>query len=209
MDVEYNKVSEVYVLNSEYHVASAVVRSQMLGVGASHLEEKIMKFAIAQFAFRRLAGGELVACCEGQAYDETPLRAGLKGECVVKCADGIDGEAVKQQLRAAAGMQMVGGALAASQQSAICKVLQTVQSHGFLVKLGSTFITIGGEQAVPLQILQRNAAEIAQEALCRNSSSTAWSESFHAKVRFTSSDKAGSILKAERSLSYMRPAGRC
>ena len=207
VDVEYAKVSEAYVLNPVYHVASAVVRSQMLSIGASHLEEKIMRLASAQLSFSKLAryhleeglsgcGGELVACFEGQAYDETPLRAGLKGECVVKFADSVGAD--KQQVPKPFNVQMVGGVLAVRQQSAICKVLQTAQYFGFLININSTFITIVGEQSVPLQILQRNSAEIFQEALSRNSSSTVRCQDYGMKVRLTSTDSASSILKAKK-----------
>ena len=220
LDVDYQKLHKFYLASGpDFHCASLVVRAGQLSVSANVLEPKLCRLAAAQLCFARLSRSlleravcqqapaiGLVGYCEFHAYDETPLRAGVKDQLADKGLGASSSQATSQSTPPDL-LVFERLASAPRQQAVICKILQTQQKYGMVLNAGPEhgFITIVGDQACPLQSLQRNTAETLAVALKRASNSSPWSEHFRFKTLATASDKGSSNAKAEKILLHDMP----
>ena len=216
LDADYLHLQE-YRLTSgaNYHLASAVVHGSVLGVQKAALPHKLCRLAAAQWTMNRvgrcaleiqlatsLPSSALIAHCEAFAWDETPLRASMRHNTKLSeldlpntnCEVGDDGEL--------AAIKRLGAAV--RPDSAICKVLQTQQWCGFLVEISGLFFKIVFEQVCPLQVLQRNSAQVLGEAIRQQAGATKSSAHFHFQGRVASFDKAPYNTKAFLALGAER-----
>eukprot|EP00971_Amphidinium_carterae_P349138 6490863-Amphidinium_carterae.1 len=146
-------------------------------------------------------GLEKVAYAEWMSWDETPLKVGLKARA---SSGGKLGHTQCVGLATAGVTMLPKLGLNSNQDSRICKVLQTQQSVGMLIKCEDKYVKLIVEQACPLQVLERNSATILRSALLSLSGSSKWSNGFGFKSRVSSYDKAPYNSKASRSVSTDR-----
>eukprot|EP00971_Amphidinium_carterae_P351966 6492366-Amphidinium_carterae.1 len=198
----------------EFHMASTSVKAAQLGMPRQQLTGKLIKMASAQLCHQHVhrvqleqalntlsVGLEKVAYAEWMSWDETPLKVGLKARA---SSGGKLGHTQCVGLATAGVTMLPKLGLNSNQDSRICKVLQTQQSVGMLIKCEDKYVKLIVEQACPLQVLERNSATILRSALLSLSGSSKWSNGFGFKSRVSSYDKAPYNSKASRSVSTDR-----
>ena len=218
-DMDYSTLQEYYLNGKEtYHCASVVMRAAQLQVSGKVLESKLCRLAAAQVCHARIARHlleavvcakadvlELVGYCEFQAYDETPLRAGLKDDFSKSMMAGIGSAGTTAPSSDMAAIQRLSSAW--RQQSIICKVLQTHQGYGMVIHCGAAgYLKIIGEQACPLQILERTTTQAIACALQKQSNSSQHSEHFKFRIIAHTSDKGSSNQRAEKEALSQKPS---
>eukprot|EP00971_Amphidinium_carterae_P352621 6492678-Amphidinium_carterae.2 len=218
-DTDYMKLARYYLENaSAFHVASVASRSAELGISDKVLEVKLCRLASAQLCYGRVCRSLLeervcqaahvvpIAYSEFVAYDETPLKAGVKPLLV----SPIGAHPVQLQLSgmgASDALAMQKLCCSLRQEAIISKIMQCHQGYGMVLDCGPKygFIKVVGVQVCPLQSLERNTSEAVCLALLKQSNSSTWSDQFQLRALVTARDKASSNAKAEkRFLSDMR-----
>eukprot|EP00971_Amphidinium_carterae_P202490 4017824-Amphidinium_carterae.1 len=200
---EYDKLHS-YHLNSgkQFKHASFQVQAQTLGVSVKMLPGKLARLASAQNVFLRLSrhwlekslsegrAVKLVSFCESLTWDETPLKASLKGwsSKEVPAHDSI--AKLQSSMR---------------QDSTICKILQSQLGYAFVLKLpDDRLLKIIGYQTAPLQVLSRASGAVLAEALQRASCASAYTRGCDFQSLIGSADKAAYNAIGLHSLAAAR-----
>ena len=218
-DQDYQKLADTYLHKpGSFHLTSAVVLGEKLGIPSNRLENKLCRLACAHLAFSRLqqirlekalassaTSSLLLAYCECQTYDETPLRVALQGEPAAASTQERCGQAVVSDVQGWSMLQNLE--LSLKQEATIAKIMQLYNATGMLVKVGDVFIKLVTDQPCQLQCLQRTTAEVITQCLTRACTTSTWAQSFLFRSRMSSTDKAPSNHRAERATLSARPAG--
>ena len=216
MDDDYSKLDSHHLASGrDYHLLSNIAQSKVIGIDPSVLSSKLCRLAAGHWVFSRLQRTmlesslshtsralSLVTYCDALSWDETPLRVALPGGVGEHAAVQpttfcrVDGSRDLQATRRLSS--------SLRPDSLISKVLQTQQWAGFLVKSGGQHCKIIFQQVCPLQILQRNSAEVLQAALLEQTGCTSSSRDYHFHARVASCDSAPYNSKAFTSMGAAR-----
>ena len=216
LDKDYLKLGSYHLTSgSGYHLVSNAAQSLVVGVDASLLSQKLCRLSCGQWTFNRLqrtllekelgstkASSMPIAYCETFSWDETPLKAGVSGgsgDVTFAESNAFNEHTDDKEIKA---IQRLGSGV--RPDTLVCKVLQTQQWCGMVVKVGQVFGKLPFQQACPLQILQKTNATVLQEALVRQSGCTQSSKGFLFQGCVGSFDRAGYNSKAFTSLCALR-----
>ena len=214
LDDAYLQIEKHFVNPKTHHLSSRAVTAQHLQISQQALEQKLSRLAATQVAVHRLQrlcleatvtrslpSPCLIAYSDAFTYDETPLKAAIR--------DSVPAEAREPQAPEEAGLApdltlMQELIAKAKLHSSSCKILQTRQCFGLLVAQGEKSWSIRGDTLTPLQVLERNTAEVVKQILQTSAASSPHSQGFQFKARVVCTDRAGANIKAERSLAEER-----
>ena len=216
VDADYLKLAELHLtLGMNYHLASTIVQGSAAGIDRELLSPKLCRFAAAQWTMNRLARClletkivtllptmSLVSYCDFFSWDETPMRVSMRGG---GGASDVDADFANIQVTDDAAVKAIHRwTVSLRPDSVVCKVLQTQQWCGIVVHVDGHYLKILFEQVCPLQVLQRNSAEVLTEALRQQGGSTTLSQGFRFHGKIASFDKAPSNSKAFLTLCAER-----
>ena len=177
VDGDYHKLDSYHLTSGiGYHLVSNAAQSLVTGVDVSLLSPKLCRLSSAQWTFNRLLRTTLeaqlsspqhaasaIAYCEALSWDETPLKVSvargsgqaLAAEALAVCGSTDNGD-IKVLDRLSSGLRP---------DALVCKVLQTQQWCGMLVKVGELFLKVLFQQVCPLQILAiKQCCDLARSA---------------------------------------------
>ena len=215
LDAGLIEIAGIYCDSRKFYLTSSKARCSQLKMSGSSLNLRLARLANAQclqqrfdrqLMEQRLAQlfpkQSLLCYIDSAAYDETPMLTTVRGDCI----SGVDMQRPHVQGPIPKVLQFVRQLESQVKSEAmVAKLLQTKQTSGMLIKLGdSSFAALIGETICPLQVMERTTAEVLRECLLRNSGASPWANNFLFKARAVCTDKAGSNVRAERSIASGR-----
>jgi len=214
LDEGLMEIAQTYLDSSNFHLTSAKARCAQLKMCNSSLTPRLAKLANAQCLQERfdrqgmeqllaqsLQRQALLCYVDAAAYDETPMLTTVMGDCI----SGVDTQRpivagpIPKVLQVVRRLERQ-----VKSEAMVAKLLQTKQTFGMLVKVGTSYAALLGETICPLQVMERTTAEVLKECILRNSGASAWANNFSFKTRAVCADKAGSNARAERSIASDR-----
>ena len=208
MDADYLKLAELHLtVGVNYHLASTIVQGSAAGIDRALLSPKLCRLAAAHWTMNRLARHlletnitiplptmSLVSYCDFFSWDETPLRVSMRGG---GGASAVSADFAEIQVDDDAAVKAIHRWTSSLRpDSVVCKVLQTQQWCGIVVQVEGHYLKILFEQVCPLQVLQKNSAQVLTTALRQQAGSSTHSQGFRFHGKMASFDKAPSNSKA-------------
>eukprot|EP00971_Amphidinium_carterae_P327596 6459024-Amphidinium_carterae.5 len=207
-DKKLEALAKTYLSSEHFVVASGVVLQKLLGMSASVLQQRLIRFAcacfIAQHQERKILESGLVAylpkpslVCyfDAGAYDETPMKVLLKEATAIEMKMSSVSDDAPSEIQHGSVL-----AFSPKSQTLIAKVLQTKSSYGILLESSSGLFAVTGQSFIPLQSMSSTSAAVLFNSLCRNSMVSLSAESFKLKCRSICADRGPGNRKAEEML---------
>eukprot|EP00971_Amphidinium_carterae_P235726 4678090-Amphidinium_carterae.1 len=207
LDKDYMALSSCFLHGgSAFHMSSTITRAQQLNIYRGNFQKKLWRLMSSQWlfakVFRLLLEQQVihifnpearVLYVDYQTYDETPMRASIKGDVAVDTQEhGMVSSVVHQDAINMESSVWTHGLM--------CKVLQSKQKYVMLLKHSSGYLRLLADFHAPLQVLERNTADVTQEAVLRTNGASFYSKDFGLTVRASCTDEAPSNLRAEASI---------
>ena len=214
LDEHYILLERHYCSPDSHHVSSRAVTAQQLNISERVLDLKLCRLAAAQVGLHRLQRlalevsicrslppSNLITYLDTYTYDGTPMKAAVRDVLAAEAPGSEGAEAPVFDADLSLMQELVAkGKL----HSSSCKILQTRQCFGMLLRTGDQLWSLRGDSLTPLQVLERNTAEVLKDALQRSACCSPQSQAFQFKARVVCTDRAGANIKAERSLAAER-----
>ena len=218
LDADYVQLAESFLTpGPQYHVKSLTVWAEQLGLHRDILQTKLWRLLCAQVIHQNflrnhmerqlaqsLADEHRLCYVDCVAYDETPMRANVKGEPLEATAlptalSEADEEFFPQALR-----QLFEKSFHNDPHQV--KFFQMKQSCGVAFMLGDVHTRILLTTPCPLQILERGTAEVLKHCLLRSSGVSPASQAFKLCTRASTTDQGSSNIRAEKAIATDRGA---
>jgi hypothetical protein len=165
-------IAKCYMDPEQFFLVSARARCHQLGMEEHTLQSKLGRLALAQCLQQRhdravleqrvvhsIPQASLLCYIDGAAFDETPMKTTVKGDCIT----GVTTEGAPTALTgpSSKALQLVDTLeRQVKSESMVAKLLQTKQTFCMLFKAGGSYVTLLGETVCPLQVMERTTAEV-------------------------------------------------
>jgi hypothetical protein len=165
-------IAKCYMDPEQFFLVSARARCHQLGMEEHTLQSKLGRLALAQCLQQRqdravleqrvvhsIPPASLLCYIDGAAFDETPMKTTVKGDCIT----GVTTEGAPTALTVpySKALQLVDTLeRQVKSESMVAKLLQTKQTFCMLFKAGGSYVTLIGETVCPLQVMERTTAEV-------------------------------------------------
>lgn len=217
------QASQVLLATGPLQLASKRFRAESMGIPERKLEAVVFMLAGAVILMDRsgratlektiashLPKADLLMYVDFCAYDETPLLIGMRGDFVaapsptarlpqLALSETPEQQALVRSLKAESDLLQRLPA-----QTAVQKILQTVQSGGVLFKVDNKFVTLLPSTICSLQVLEGCTGIALKEAQLRVSGASRAATQFQHASRVVTTDSDGANLLAERLLAAER-----
>jgi hypothetical protein len=165
-------IAKCYMDPAQFFLVSARARCHQLGMEEHTLQSKLGRLALAQCLQQRhdravleqrvvhsIPQASLLCYIDGAAFDETPMKTTVKGDCIT----GVTTQGAPTALTgpSSKALQLVNNLeRQVKSESMVAKLLQTKQTFCMLFKAGGSYVTLIGETVCPLQVMERTTAEV-------------------------------------------------
>jgi hypothetical protein len=180
-------------------------KTQTLASAVIHTIASAM-WALQGFVYEFVPRSSRLLFVESMRYDETPMKVKISGASSVVA--GLPHGSSTAHTRSVQCLRPHAASMVAwapnvcekaSTSGSSSKIFQSESSVGMLFEYGSQFFTIVCHSICHLQVLERNTSACMQEALIRQSVAAPVADSFGARLRIATTDKARANILCERS----------